>query len=96
MRRVVFGSLACLAVVVGGSAFAEDAAPSPGARVHDSKPITTSKKRQASAPLSAAAAYQATQADLATAPLHARTPSPATTEKPWTGVYVGVNAGAAK
>ncbi|WP_315835451.1 hypothetical protein [Bradyrhizobium prioriisuperbiae] len=96
MRRVVFGSLVCLAIAVGGSAFAEDATPSSGARMHDSKPVATSKKARAtSAPLSAAAAYKATQAGLPAAPLHARTP-PVTAEKPWTGVYVGVNAGAAK
>jgi hypothetical protein len=65
--------------------------------MHDSKPIAKPKKAHATpAPLSAAAAYEATRSDLATAPLHARTPSPVTTEKPWTGVYVGVNAGAAK
>ncbi len=96
MHRALFGSLVCLALVAG-NAFADDAVPSSGpAGGHDiSAQVKTPKKGHAAAPLSAAAAYDATRTDLQTAPLHAKTP-PATAEKPWTGVYVGVNAGVAK
>lgn len=98
MRRAFFGSLVCIALITGGSAFAEDAIPSSGAHMRDTsrQVAKPQKKPAASAPLSAAAAYEATRSDLTTAPLHARTPAPVAAEKPWTGVYVGVNAGAAK
>lgn len=96
MYRALFGSLVCLALVAG-SAFAKDTVPSSGtAGARTSGKISKPKKGHATAaPLSAAAAYDATRTDLQTAPLHAKTP-PAAAEKPWTGVYVGVNAGVAK
>jgi hypothetical protein len=96
MRRAFFASLVCVALVAGNSAFAGDTTPSSGAHIRDAnEQVVRPKKRPAAAPLSAAAAYKATQTDLPAAPLHARTP-PVAAEKPWTGAYVGVNAGAAK
>ena len=98
MRRTVLGSLVCAALVAGGGALSGEAATagSDGTSMRDSQQIAKPKKgRAAAAPLSAADAYKATQADQSAAPLRSTTPS-TPMEKPWTGVYVGVNAGAGK
>lgn len=99
MRRALLGSLLCVTLLAAAPAIAGDAAPQ--ATGADTTHLDPGKKhvKQAktrAAPLSAAAAYEATRTDLPAPPLHARTSAPAASDTPWTGFHVGVSAGMAK
>ena len=104
MCRALLGSLISIIVLAAAPAITSDAiagdAPPPAvgadtARVYPGKRTVKPAKPRAGK-LSAAAAYEATRTDLPAAPLHARTPAPAAPDRPWTGFYIGANAGIAQ
>jgi hypothetical protein len=99
MRRALLGSLTCVALLAAAPAIAGDVPPqAAGADTTHVDPISKAVKpaKTRPAPLSAAAAYEATRTDLPAAPLHARTSAPAASDTPWTGFHVGVSAGMAR
>lgn len=99
MRRALLGSLICIILLVGAPAIAGDTAPqAAGADATHVDPGKKSIKpaKARAAPLSAAAAYEATRTNLPAAPLHTRTPAAAASDNPWTGFHIGVDAGMAR